>query len=411
MIRLFLALLLIAAPAFALDPERREVTTISGRLWDGYQYTEMFLPSNAPTLTVIATRDSAIAFVRTQEYYWPLSRQVYVDFEGQRDPVPGVLKIERAGETIAEVSEELYAIVYPDGVVNGNGSLLWGDAAAEGFAAYQKGESDFNRRLVEAQRAQTAYEQALLDAARSGSKELIPPPLALPASSLRLVTRPVSGFRLALEPGSYRMVLIADGSEVLGTGRELRVIEAQGQNELVADILPEERWTRPLPVNSEATRIYARAGSKFYLTLAEATRFIEADYLSIVSPQNAASPYRELWVRRKPATASEMEASTGSGTERISKAEFKVEQTSASGFGYIVRPKVDGETADIEAFEVTVPSSGFSRIALDLASSGFMREVVPVGARNSLMALLLALLPIAAFGVGQLTRSRSQSFH
>ena len=135
MIRLLLALLLLATPAWALDPQRHEAVVISARVWDGYQYKETFLPSTAPVLTLMAGRDSAIAFVRTQEYYWPLSRQVYVDLERQREPLAGVLRIEQAGRVVAEVAEAPYAILYPQGAVNGDGSLLWGGAALAGFAA------------------------------------------------------------------------------------------------------------------------------------------------------------------------------------------------------------------------------------------------------------------------------------
>ena len=89
------------------------------------------------------------------------------------------------------------------------------------------------------------------------------------------------------------------------------------------------------------------------------------------------------------------------------EAEFKVEQNSASGFGYIVRSNAEGETADIRAFEALVPDEGESRIMLDLAGSGFRREVVPVGAHNALMALLHALASIAAFGVRKTARLRN----
>jgi hypothetical protein len=404
---LIFGLLLAASPALALDPERREVTVISGRLWEGFQYTEMFLPSNAPVLSVMAGQDSAISFVRTQEYYWPLSRQVYVDFESQREAVSGLLRIEQNGETLAEVAEQAFSIEYPDGAVNGNGRLLWADDAEAAYAAYRQSEIDFNRQFVEAQRAQTAFEQALLDAARAGSTDPIPPPPALPEPSLRLVTKPVPGFRISLEPGDYRISLLSNGQIQPGTERALRVIPVDGLSGLVADVVPEERWTRPFPSNSQAARIYARAGSTFYMTLAEATRFREADYLAVVSPQTTASADRELWVRRKPSDFGEMQLLHGAGTETLVRTGFKVEQTSSSGFGYTVRPAQDGETADMDAFAVAVPSDGMGRLKLEVPNAGFVRELVAVGVRNGPLSFLLALLPVLAFlGLGLMSRRR-----
>lgn len=404
MIRLLIGLVLLASPAFALDPERREATVISGRLWDGFRYVEMFLPSDNPVLTVMAGRDSAISFVRTQEYYWPLSRQVYVDFERQRDPINGVLRIEQNGTIIAEVAEEPYAILYPEGAVNGNGSLLWGADAEQGYADYQQSEREFNRRFVEAQRAQTAYERKLLEAARIGSREVVPEPPPVPEPSLRLITRPASGLRIDLEPGDYWISLVADGAEVPGTERQLRVIPAEDRPSIVADILPEERWTRPLVSNSEAARIYAKAGSTLYVTLAEASRFAERDYLSVVSPQALASPSREIWVRRKPAEAPELELRGAADGRTIARSDFKVEQTNSSGFGYVVRPAREGESPDIQAFQIAVPVEGRERLEFGLPDADFRRQVVIVSDRSTALSLLFAFLPLAAFAGIRLRR-------
>jgi hypothetical protein len=405
-ILLLIALILFATPAAAIDPERREAIVISGRLWDGFRHVEMFLPSDTPLLTVMAGRDSAISFVRTQEYYWPLSRQVHVDFERQRDRVAGLLRIEKDGAMIAEIAEQPFAILYPDGAVNGNATLLWGADAEAGFAAYLQTERDFNRRFVEAQRAQTAHEQALLDAARNGSRAAILPPPPVPVPNLRLVTRPQPAMRVDLAPGDYRISLVADGAVVPGTLRQLRVIPAEDRPSIVADILPEERWTRPLASNSEDARLYARAGARLYLTLFEASEFAERDYLSVVSPQSPASADRRIWVRRKPAEAATLDLRQGDAPTSLALSQFKVEQTSSSGFGYVVRPVRGGEAPDIEAFRIDVPTHGVRRLALDHEALNFRREVIVVDGRNGTLALIFACLPMALFAAARIARRR-----
>ena len=404
-----IALMLLATPALALDPERRDVTVISGRLWDGYQFGEMFLPSTSPVLTVVAGQDSAISYVRTQEYYWPLSRQVYVDFESRRDPVAGTLRIERDGQMVAEVPRQVFSIDYPQGAVNGNGRLLWGEEAEEGHAAYRQSEIEVNRRRIAAQRAQTAYEQALLQAARAGSRDAVPAPPPLPEPSLRLVTTPVPGYRIALDPGDYQIRLVEDGREVPETRRTLRVIALDGRAELVADILPEERWTRPLPSNTPDARIYARAGSVFYLTLAEATRFRESDYRAVLTPQAPGSADWDLWVRRKPSDVGTLMLSGKAEAVPLARTAFKVEQTRSSGFGYAVRPARADETAEMEAFAVTVPAAGAGRLHLDIPEVGFTREVVVVGARSDAISCLMALVPVLSFLGTRLALHRRRS--
>lgn len=401
--------------AFALDPERREVVVVSGRVWDGFAYREIYLPSTAPELTLLDGRESAITFVRTQEYYWPLSRQVYVDLERQREEVDGVLRVSRDGKAVAEITPSSYAIIYPKGAVNGDGSLVWGADAEKAFADYQAGERESARRFVEAQRANSDYERKLLAAAAARKRgeivEAVAAPEPVPQPSLRLVTKPVQGYRLLLPAGDYLMELDVAGMPVPATRRQLRVVATEGSRTLVADVVPEERWTRPIASNSSGARVFAKAGSTFYMTLAEADRYDEAAYLPVISPQTDAVGGRLMWVRRKP---SELERIStvwnGADDSALSRNGFKVEQTSGTGFGYRVRPAAAGEKSDLDAFAVTVPTdpSVTRGSLLADATEPFLREVVVVHARNANLSLALAGLPIVAWLVIFIRRRTSR---
>jgi len=397
--RMLLAVLLLclhALPSLAIEPERREVIVVSTRAWDGYQYKEAFLPSTYPELTLMAGQDSAVAFVRTEEYFWPLSRQVYVDLEKQRDVIEGALRIEKDGMLVSEEKAQPYSILYPEGAVNGNGSLLWGEEAIAAYAADQQAQRDFAKAFVEAQRANTEYERRLLESgavrARGKPTEIIPPPPPLPAPSLRLVTKPLEGFRIGMEPGLYNISVWHDGSLVPGTERALRVVSVTGRDEIVADVVPEERWTQPLASNSARSRIFARPGSTVYLSLLNGQKYDEADYLPVVSPQAQPLQGRDMWVRRKSSTLGTISVD---GSAQAKQA-LKVEQTSGSSFGYLVRPARQGETPDMTAFAVDVPAdSGRSRMIVSDQGSGFWREIVVVHPRRAGFGLALALLPFA----------------
>lgn len=396
---LIVALLFSVAPAAALEPEHREVIVVQARVWDGFRYVETFLPSTMDELTLIAGEDSAISFVGTEEYYWPLSRQVYVDFDKRNEPLDGVLKVEKGGEPVADVLPQPYSIVYPDGAINGDGSLIWGAAAVDAFASYEAGERDFARRNVEAMRAESQYQQALLRAgarqAAGAPVETIAAPSPPPQPSLRLVTKPVQALRVSLAPGRYRIALWRDGREVSGTSRALNVIDAAQSAALVADIVPEERWTRPLAANSEAARIFVRPGATFYITLAEASRFDEADYLPVVSPQAAAVKGRNMWVRRKPFAPEAIALRTAAVESRLPLERLKVEQTQGAAFGYQVRAARDGETPDLSAFVVAVPDDGGAgRLQLSLPERGFERDVIVVQPRRAGLALALTAIPL-----------------
>lgn len=392
-------------PAFALEPQRREVTVVSGRVWDGFEYRENFLPSTFGDLSLMSDKDSAITFVRTQEYYWPLSRQVYVDFQAERNELDGVLKVFKDGKAFAEIPKSKYAIIYPEGAINGGGRLVWGKDADAAYAAYQQGERDFERRYVEIQQANTLYERKLVESGaarlRGEKVDKIDPPPPLPEPSLRLVTQPVSGFQVKLAPGDYRIGLYAGGQLAAGTDKALHVIDVAGRRTLVADIVPEERWTRPLASNSDAARVFVRPGSVFYLTLADADRYEEAEYLPVITPQAEAVEGRNMWVRRKPASRETVALAWKGGAEStISIERLKVEQLEGSGFGYKVRPARAGEKEDLSAFMIAVPSDTETRGAVDVAGDrdlAFHRDIVVVQPRHGAAGFLLALSPVATW--------------
>lgn len=404
------------APAIAIEPEQREVVVVHGRVWEGYEYREMFLPSTMDELTVIAGQPSAITYVRTLEYYWPLSRQVYVDFQRQRDLVEGELVVRRDGTEVSRQSLGEYSIVYPEGAVNGNGQLLWGDEAEQGYAEYRQQEADFGRRFVEAQRAHTAYQRQLLEAGAArqpGEPAMeIPPPPPLPKPSLRLVTPPQPGYMLNLEGGDYTMVLERDGAAVPGTERRVRAVSISDAATLVADVIPEERWTRPLASNTGSARIYARPGATFYMTLSDASRFEESDYLPIISPQVEPVEGRPVWVRRRPAALDTLNVAWGDETGAVSREPYKVDQTRGSGFGYTVRAARDAETPDLDAFGIFVPTNPAERRGTitgeDAGEPLVYREIVIVQPRNDAVGLALAFVPLAASMIVFAWRRRSE---
>lgn len=407
----------LSLPARALEPERREVIVTSNRVWDGYTYQENFVPSALPAMALLAGKDNAVSFVKTQEYYWPLSRQTYVDFDREKDPVPGRLQITQAGKVVAEVDVAPYAMVYPKGAANGGGTLLWGDAALAAFAQYQADERAFAVAFSASQQAEAAYERRLKEAgmARLAGKGVqeVPAPPPPPEPNLRLVTQPVQGLKVNLPEGAYQMQLMQDGKPVPGTQKALQVLSADEHDVITADIIPEERWTRPLSANDAAEKVYARPGTTFYMTLAYASRFDAAAYLSVVQPQVEAVAGRQTWVRRRSADARVVKFGWNDGApfQDLALTALKVQQTEGAGFGYVVRPAKASEQPDLTAFAVTVPQDArLSRGAFaaeDTTGASLARQVVVVQPRRDGIAWTLALLPALAGFALMLYRRRA----
>ncbi len=405
---LAIACTLLALPALAIEPEQRQVIVTHNRVWDGFAYKENFVPSDADHMLLLADSDNAIAVVRTWEYYWPLSRQKYVAFEKQHDPVDGTLVVRRNGKVVAEIVPERYSIVYPEGALKGDGRLVWGEAADAAFADFVAEERAFVKEFAAAQQAETAYEAALRDAAiariNGQGVQAVTPPKPPPEPFLKLVTKPDVAYRINLPVGDYRIELVKDGEPVAGTAKDLRIIAAVARDVLTADIVPEERWTRPLQADAEADRIYVHPGAEFFVTLSHASMFAERDYMCLTRPQSCAPEGRQIWVRRKPADEVDRLQVAWSGQQKpspLKRTALKVDQTQGSSFGYVVRPAVAGETPDLSAFVVRAPADAEVHSAtLSLPGDpvgAFARQVVLVQPRSDLVAWALALLP-GAFG-------------
>jgi hypothetical protein len=400
---LFLALWL-ALPVAALEPDRRDVTVIHARVWEGDTYREVFVPSTQPAMTLISGAASALTLVETLEYYWPLSRQVYVDFEARRVPVDAALSILADGVTVAEISQEPWSIVFPEGAIRGRAEILWGEAAIAEYQRHREDEATFNRRMAEAQRAHRAFERRLLEdgsqRAAGAPPEVIPPPPPLPEPSLRLVTPPQPGFRVDLPPGRYDIVFSRDGRALQGIARTLDVVDGTAPLAVVADVVPQERWTRPIPSNTDRARIYARPGASVFLTLSQAAQMDEARYLAATAPQAPVVPGRSLWVRRGEAGIQSLNLAwdAGPAATDIALTAFRVEQTRGSGFGYRIRAAETGETPELHAFAVSVPADrAVTRGQITAEDSGFSRDIVIVHPRDARIGFGLALVPIAGF--------------
>ena len=398
-----LVALFVASPAAAIEPEMREVVVTHNRVWDGYAYKENFVPSAVDEMFLMANAANAVNFVRTQEYYWPLSRQTYVAFEKQYDDVPGTLVIRDAKGTITEIERQPFSILYPEGAVHGQGELLWGADAEAGYAAFREEERAFILALTSSQRANTAYEAALREAAsarlRGEGVQEVPPPPERPAPFLKLVTEPQPAFRVDLPAGRYEAMLVENGEEVAGTRKILQVIDAAGSGVAVLDIVPEERWTRPIQSNRPEERVYVRPGARFFVTVHDADRYAEADYVRVVSPQGAAPHDREIWVRRKPSTADALRVDwNGAGAIEVPRTDLKVIQTQGSNFGYVVREAAPGEISDLSGFPVDVPDGDAVEGRLSVSGDGgpLPREIVVVQPRRAEIVWPLALVPAVA---------------
>lgn len=396
--------------ASALEPETREAIVLHDRVWEGFSYVENFVPSETEDVLLLADADNALRYVKTLEYFWPLSREVYVAFDTLREELPGELVISQNGVAVAEIGLDDYTIVYPEGMLGGHSRMVWGEEARKAFRDFKRAMADYNRAFAEAQRDRSRYLRELREAAearvKNGETRTVVPPIPEPDPVLGSATEPRSAFRVSLPAGVYEIVLRSDGQAVPETRKTLRVIPVSSTSEVTADVIPEERWTRVLSSNQPSDRVFVGEGKTFYLTLTRSNRFDEAAYARLTRPQALATSGRETWIRREPHDADTIEISWDGGDfVPVARSDFKAEQTQGRNLGYVIRPAAEGERPDLSAFPVAVPldraaSRAVLRLpAADGADTDWTREIIVVRESPPILVWGTALVP-AAFGVG-----------
>ena len=402
---LFMALL--AAPAAAIEPQTEEAVVLRNRIYDGHDYKDNFVPSTIDDVYLVDGHDNAVWIIQTLEYYWPLSRQLYVAFDKLNHPLEGTVRITQDGKSVADVGLEDYVVVYPEGTLAGGGRIVWGDEAAAELLHYNAAMTDYSRAVNAAQADRVRYERELKDAAMRTVQGLpkvdVAPPMAVPEPVKLFVTNVDRAYRVNLPPGVYMMDFYQDSLRVVGASKTLRVISPASSSAVTMDVIPEERWTRLLAANTVRDRIFTAPGKAFYVTLNHSDLFDDRDYLRLVSPQGYGEAGRERWVRREPATDADLEFDAGDGAwQRLALTGYKVRQTQGESLGYVIDPAGPDEMPDLSSYAVHVAggvAASPPRLRIVDKNTGAVlgeRLVLVVSPSNPWLLWSAALLPLLA---------------
>ena len=188
-------------------------------------------PRPPASFPFFAGNDSAISFARTLEYYWPLSRQVYVDFQRQRDLVEGVLC--DSGVTARRSKRRRcgpFRSHYPQGGCARPSRTSVGRECGACPPGAPRGRSEPSRATSLPPAVRTLLMSAVWSR-RQRDRQAGEEPVSIEPSAATARAEhepghcpPQPGFRIALEPGDYSLSLEQDGKVVPGTEQRLRVI-------------------------------------------------------------------------------------------------------------------------------------------------------------------------------------------
>ncbi len=216
-----------------------------------------------------------------------------------------------------------------------------------------------------------------------------------------------------LPTGRYDVRMRADdGSIVPGSRRKLVVFEARRRG-LGYQIVPQEKWTRPVCTDEPEDVIYAREGTAFYLQPMEEREYNELDYARLVDPQSQARRKdRWTWVHVRPfEEAGNLILDFGGQTVEMLAKPYRVEQLPGPVLGYRVvdYAATEKRPPDLVAYQLFVDANHASyRLQLQDADGkivfGSQRQVRRVSDINGWALYFLAGLPLTIGGLCLVSR-------
>jgi hypothetical protein len=440
--RSILAATLLAAAVLssAQAPVRREQFIYSILAFNGKDYAATFARSGADSLYLVAEVDNFLTVRNAFVYFWPITQEWKTDTSVLNLPFTGTLEL--TGGRLKE-PQILTPVRYTYYNTRGEYELNWrvatGEEADQAWQKYQQLMEDYYARVQKYQQARGIYEAMLneltlritrmrdqgQDVSRlvevlqnlSSPKEpefpkdyIVPP-------------RPVEeAFVLNLPVGEYAIRFFAeDGSVMEGSERKVVSFRKRRAEGIGLEVIPGDKWTRPVESTTPSSVLYVDGSADLYLRPFFEQEYNDLYYEKMQRNDASGNPNVMKWVRIQQVPQAGIRLAGSGGEARIIREEpFYVEQVKGASLGYRIVPyDPQGAHKDrdpsLQAFHIPIArGQPVVRLAtLDkngTALPGGERQIRVVGpARAGIVALVLALLPLAVMAAALIGRTRRVS--
>ena len=397
------------APSTAAQEPAKERQFVYGvNAFTGKGYAGTFYPTTVDTLYLLADTPSIVSPRYTLVYFWPITNEYKVDWDGLNETVYGTVEILQRGRVVYTLSQTKYTIQYPQGLDAGEVYLYVGAEAEARYQEFQRQRQAYRDRVWEYYQATREYRaqlEAAAEAGKQGEAANIPDPPVEPEPFVFFSTGLHDGFPVALPAGTYTIrVRGEDGQIVPQSERKLIAFTARREG-IGYTIVPRDKWTAPEQADDPSHVIYARGGSVFYLQPFFAKEYNELYYTRLEKPQSTTgSRDRWMWVHLWPQEGGSLEVlRDGQVVERVERKPYLVKQLPGPALGYeVVEYPTDGtitRSPDFEAYEIRVqagqPSFTIRLVGADgSVVPGSEREVRLMQTQHAWALYLLAFLPL-----------------
>ena len=440
-LRITAALLLMfcAGMLFADVPVREEQFIYSILAFNGKDYAGTFARKEADTLYLVADVDNFITVRNVFVYFWPITQDWKTDTSTLNVPFEGTLELSgREAEP-----ERLGMTPYTYYNIRGEYELNWKVAKeAEAEAAWQRYQDLMNaywqsisgyyekRAMYEAMLNQLTVTitkmrdegkdvTALIDTL----KELKAPPE--PQYPTEYIVPPVpvqNAFILNLPVGEYRIRFFSEDGQIMeGSERRIVAFEKRRAEAIGLEVIPGDKWTRPVESKTPASVLYIDGSTDLYLRPFLQQEYNDLFYEKMRKNDAKGNPTLMKWVRIQQVPRARVEVTRPSAeSQMVLEEPFYVEQVKGAALGYQIVPfDPEGKHKDrepsLQAFHVPV-SKDQRVIRLRVqdkegqylsSSERQIRVITP--SRIGILSLILAACPLIVMIIVMTRRSRRYS--
>ena len=419
----------LATPAQADSHDRDEQLIHSLIVFNGSGYSRTFSAGSSDTIYLLADTDNFVTLRKTFVFYRPADDALHTDTTLLDAPVDGFLEITGQGGAAQSFSMQDYTYYN----LRGDGAARWRTATGpeahrvysdytqklrayrEGLDAYRLDRATYEYMVAELEKR---IEQQSREGGDTARMEEVLRGLAAPARPEfpdEYAAAPVRvdrAFVVNLPPGSYRTRLVrGDGKVLEGSEKRIVAFGRFGEPTVGYEVIPGDRWNRPVESNSRHSVIYVDGSSDLYLVAYHQHEFIDLYYEKLLRNDARGSPglRRHVFVQEIPGLRMAV-LDAGRRIAIIDKLPWFVQQERTASHGYRIVPfDPEGAHGDrqpsLQAFHIDLDRYGARfRVALvdgrgDIVAGSMRRIRVPNGSTSAGVLLLAAFLPLAV-GIG-----------
>jgi hypothetical protein len=434
-----LLLLFCAGVLFADVPVRTEEFIYSILAFNGRDYSGTFARKEADTIYLLADVNNFLTVRNVFVYFWPITQDWKTDTSVLNVPFQGTLELSgRRAEP-----ERLGMTPYTYYNVQGEYELNWKVAKEEEAEAawqhYQDLMTAYWQSVSQYYEKRATYEAILnqltvtitrmrdegkdVTALIDSLRELKAPPEPQYPTEYIVPPRPVEkAFILNLPVGEYRIRFFTEDGRIMeGSERRIVAFEKRRAEAIGLEVIPGDKWTRPVESKTPASVLYVDGSTDLYLRPFFEQEYNDLYYEKMRKNDAKGNPTLMKWVRIQQVPKARVEITPrASETEMVMEEPFYVEQVKGAALGYQIVPfdpegKHKGREPSLQAFHVPISKDQrIIRLRVQDKEGNYLptsqrqiRVITP--SRTGIISLILAFCPLIVMIVVLARRSRRYS--